>query len=146
MLFSKHRNLSRWIIVVASFIIISLILWNTYVFFQEFKVEEQSKMDIWAAAHQEINSNPLDENVNPLVDKVFTSEISNPMFVYNNKSVLLSNNIDNALLKNKRSIDNLIHRYSEENKPIVISYVDNETKETVIYGTLYYGKIGRAHV
>ncbi|MEO8934451.1 MAG: HAMP domain-containing sensor histidine kinase [Xanthomarina sp.] len=139
MLFSKHRNLSRWIIVVASFGIISLILWNTYVFFQEFKVEEQSKMDIWAAAHQEINSNPLDENVNPLVDKVFTSEISNPMFVYNKGSVLLSNNIDDILLKSNRSIEKLIHQYSEENTPIVISYEDNETKETVIYGTLYYG-------
>lgn len=139
MLFSKHRNLSRWIIVVASFGIISLILWNTYVFFQKFKIEEQSKMDIWAAAHQEINSNPLDENVNPLVDKVFTSEILNPMFVYNNGSVLLSNNIDDVKLKNDKFIKKLIKQYSEENKPIVISYEDNETKETVVYGTLYYG-------
>ena len=139
MLFNKHRNLSRWIIVVASFGIISLILWNTYVFFQEFKVEEQSKMDIWAAAHQEINSNPLDENVNPLVDKVFTSEIANPMFVYNNGSVLLSNNIDEVKLKNNKAIERLINQFSQENKPIVISYEDSETKETVVYGTLYYG-------
>ncbi|PWK18946.1 sensor histidine kinase [Xanthomarina spongicola] len=139
MLFSKHRNLTRWIIVVASFGIISLILWNTYVFFQKFKIEEQSKMDIWAAAHQEINSNPLDENVNPLVDKVFTSEITNPMFVYNNGSVLLSNNIDENKINNTSYIDKLINLYSQENKPIIISYEDNETKETVIYGTLYYG-------
>jgi len=139
MLFNKHRNLSRWIIVVASFGIISLILWNTYVFFQKFKEEEQSKMDIWAAAHQEINSNPLDENVNPLVDKVFTSDIANPMFVYNNGHVLLSNNIDEVKLKNKRTIEWLIDQYSQENKPIVISYEDNDTKETVVYGTLYYG-------
>ncbi|MCX7547031.1 HAMP domain-containing sensor histidine kinase [Xanthomarina sp. F1114] len=139
MLFSKHRNLSRWIIVVASFGIISLILWNTYVFFQEFKIEEQSKMDIWAAAHQEINSNPLDENVNPLVDKVFTSDISNPMFVYNKGNVLLSNNIEDQKLKSDKSIKKLIKQYSEENTPIVISYEDSETKETVVYGTLYYG-------
>ncbi|TYA52991.1 sensor histidine kinase [Formosa maritima] len=139
MLFSKHRNLTRWIIVVASFGIISLILWNTYVFFQKFKIEEQSKMDIWAAAHQEINSNPLDENVNPLVDKVFTSEITNPMFVYNNGSVLLSNNIDENRINNTTYIEKLITQYSEENKPIVISYQDSETKETIVYGTLYYG-------
>lgn len=78
MLFSKYRHLTRWIIVVASFGIISLILWNTYVFFQKFKIEEQSKLDIWAAAYQEINSNPLDENVNPLVDKVFTLRLPIP--------------------------------------------------------------------
>ena len=139
MLFSKHRNLTRWIIVIASFGIISLILWNTYVFFQKFKIEEQSKMDIWAAAHQEINSNPLDENVNPLVDKVFTSEITNPMFVYNNGSVLLSNNIDENKVNNTTYINKLVNQYSQENEPIVISYEDNETKETIIYGTLYYG-------
>lgn len=139
MLFSRHRNLTRWIIVVASFGIISLILWNTYVFFQKFKIEEQSKMDIWAAAHQEINSNSLDENVNPLVDKVFTSEITNPMFVYNDGSVLLSNNIDENKIRNSTYISKLINQYSQENKPIIISYEDNQTKETVIYGTLYYG-------
>ncbi len=139
MLFSKHRNLTRWIIVIASFGIISLILWNTYVFFQKFKIEEQSKMDIWAAAHQEINSNPLDENVNPLVDKVFTSEITNPMFVYNNGSVLLSNNIDENKVNNTTYINKLVKQYTQENEPIVISYEDNETKETIIYGTLYYG-------
>lgn len=139
MLFSKYRHLTRWIIVVASFGIISLILWNTYVFFQKFKIEEQSKLDIWAAAYQEINSNPLDENVNPLVDKVFTSEITNPMFVYHDGSVLISNNIDETILKEKASIDKLITQYSQENKPIVISYEDNITKQTVIYGTLYYG-------
>jgi len=139
MLFSKYRHLTRWIIVVASFGIISLILWNTYVFFQKFKIEEQSKLDIWAAAYQEINSNPLDENVNPLVDKVFTSEITNPMFVYHDGSVLISNNIDETILKKKASIDKLITQYSQENKPIVISYEDNITKQTVIYGTLYYG-------
>lgn len=139
MLFSKYRHLTRWIIVVASFGIISLILWNTYVFFQKFKIEEQSKLDIWAAAYQEINSNPLDENVNPLVDKVFTSEITNPMFVYHDGSVLISNNIDENILEKKASIDKLINQYSQENTPIVISYEDNKTKETVIYGTLYYG-------
>ncbi|HLV69805.1 MAG TPA: HAMP domain-containing sensor histidine kinase [Xanthomarina sp.] len=139
MLFSKYRHLTRWIIVVASFGIISLILWNTYVFFQKFKIEEQSKLDIWAAAYQEINSNPLDENVNPLVDKVFTSEITNPMFVYHDGSVLISNNIDENILEKKASINKLINQYSQENTPIIISYEDNKTKETVIYGTLYYG-------
>jgi hypothetical protein len=139
MLFSKHRNLTRWIIVVASFGIISLILWNTYVFFQKFKIEEQSKLDIWAAAYQEINSNPLDENVNPLVDKVFTSEITNPMFVYHEGSVLISNNIDEKKLSKKASIESLISQFSQENKPIVISYEEKSSNETVIYGTLYYG-------
>ncbi len=36
MTFSSNRNLIRWIIIFSSFIIVSLILWNTYVFFMLF--------------------------------------------------------------------------------------------------------------
>jgi hypothetical protein len=43
-----NKNMIRWIIVVSSFIVISLILWNTYVFFQNFKAEERNKMQIWS--------------------------------------------------------------------------------------------------
>ena len=51
--FSKNRNFIRWVIVVASFVIISLILWNTYVFFQKFKAEERVKMENWSFAQNE---------------------------------------------------------------------------------------------
>jgi len=137
--FTNHRNLIRWIIVIISFVIISLILWNTYVFFQKFKIEEQTKMDIWATMMEEINKNPLDENVNPVVDKVFTSEITNPMFVIKDDQVLLSANIDEERLNNKNYIEKLISGFSEENIPIEISYLDNDTNEKIIFGTLYFG-------
>ena len=50
MKFNQNSNLSRSFIVAASFIIISLILWNTYTFFQIFKNEERVKMEFWAEA------------------------------------------------------------------------------------------------
>ena len=139
MAFTNQRYFIRWIIVVISFIIISLILWNTYVFFQKFKVEERAKMDIWAAAQEEFNKNLLDENLNPIVDKIITSEIANPMFVIKDSEVRLSNNIDEKRLENSNFLNALITQYSKENTPIEISYFDNETKEKIIYGTLYFG-------
>ncbi len=54
MIFSENRNLIRWIIIIASFVIISLILWNTYIFFQNFKAEERTKMENWSFATTEI--------------------------------------------------------------------------------------------
>ncbi|WP_250433285.1 sensor histidine kinase [Hanstruepera flava] len=139
MLFSKYRNLTRWIIVVASFGIISLILWNTYVFFQKFKIEERTKMDIWATAMNNIMSNPLEENINPVVDKVFASEITNPMFIINKGNVILSNNIDEKKLENQQKLNSLIERFSEENEPIEIWYIDKDTNQKVVHGNLYYG-------
>ncbi|NNL82433.1 MAG: sensor histidine kinase, partial [Winogradskyella sp.] len=61
MRFTANQNLVRWIIILSSFIIISLILWNTYVFFQNFKNEERRKMNNWAFAHKEVNR-PRDLN------------------------------------------------------------------------------------
>ncbi|GAA3774756.1 HAMP domain-containing sensor histidine kinase [Corallibacter vietnamensis] len=139
MVFSKYRNLIRWIIVIASFAIISLILWNTYVFFQKFKVEEQTKMDVWAASMKEILKNPLSENVNPVVDKVFSSNITNPMLVYKDGILGDYKNINEEKIKDSLYIEKLIHQFSQENEPILISYDDKATNETIIYGTLYYG-------
>ena len=50
MTLSSNRNAIRWIIIISSFIIISLILWNTYTFFQKFKAEERVKMNTWSVA------------------------------------------------------------------------------------------------
>ncbi len=52
MSFSERRNTTRWIIIFISFLIISLILWNTYTFFQIFKNEERLKMNLLANAQK----------------------------------------------------------------------------------------------
>ena len=44
MQFAERPNTTRWIIIIASFVIVTLILWNTYNFFQVFKTEERQKM------------------------------------------------------------------------------------------------------
>ena len=61
--FSEKRNVTRWIIIMASFVIVSLILWNTYNFFQVFKNEERVKMQNWALAQKKINSADPNANV-----------------------------------------------------------------------------------
>src|SRR5690606_41782852 len=88
-MFTNSRHLTRWLIIIASFFIISLILWNTYVFFQYFKEEQRAKMDLWASAHTDIYSNPIDDNINPVASKVFfESKIDNPMVVINDLYVI----------------------------------------------------------
>lgn len=140
MFFTKYRNLIRWLIVIVSFIIISLILWNTYVFFQYFKEEQRSKMDVWATAHTDIYSNPLDDNINPVTSKVFfESKIDNQMIVLNEKDQITAfNNIDSTLLENHIKAEKLVRQFENENSPIELFYID-KTNEKVSLGTLYYG-------
>jgi hypothetical protein len=42
MQFSEEKNTTRWIIILHPFLIISLILWNTYTF-SDFQNEERLK-------------------------------------------------------------------------------------------------------
>lgn len=141
MIFSKHRNITRWIIVIASFGIISLILWNTYVFFQHFKEEQRKKMDIWAAAQIDIQQNVLTDNINSVSSKVFfETKNDNPMIVVNEQNeVGFWRNVDSTMLDSKIYVDKLVNQFKEENTPIELSYFDSDLNADVNLGKLYYG-------
>ena len=139
MVFAKNRNFIRWVIVIASFAIISLILWNTYVFFQKFKEEQRIKMDIWAEAQAEFQKNLLDENVNPLIDKIILSDQLIPKIVVNTEKQFSAININEYKANDTIYLNKLISKFESQNNPIELSYVDPVTKQKIVTGTLYYG-------
>ena len=62
-----NNILFKRIAVLISSIIVSSILWNTYIFFQKFKQEERIKIEILAAAQKEIaNQSDLNADYNIL--------------------------------------------------------------------------------
>ncbi|WP_047549975.1 sensor histidine kinase [Psychroserpens sp. Hel_I_66] len=134
-----NRNMTRWIIIVASFIIISLILWNTYVFFQNFKAEQRVKMDIWAEAQSEFQKGFLNDNVNPLVDKIILSDSLIPKIVVTTNNQISTRNINENKTNDTTYINDLIQEFEKQNKPIELSYIDPETNLKVDLGKLYYG-------
>ena len=80
MQFSEKRNFTRWFIILASFFIVVLILWNTYNFFQIFKIEERTKMELWATAQKTLAN--ADENTEiELPFQIISSNTSSPMIV-----------------------------------------------------------------
>ncbi|WP_323787161.1 HAMP domain-containing sensor histidine kinase [Psychroserpens sp.] len=129
-----NRNLTRWVVIVASFIIISLILWNTYVFFQHFKDEERAKMKIWSSAQTEF----LESENNPNLDlmlQILNSNTSTPILVMINdtQTVGVINNIDESKTKDSIAVNKLITKFKNENKPIEVFF------EGEVYSTIYYG-------
>jgi len=132
MTFSQNTNFLRWIIITASFIIISLILWNTYVFFQNFKAEERTKMQNWSAAHKELNRN-IDKNADlgELVLTIISSNTSTPMILVDKDDKILNyKNILELNMKDSLKAKKLIEKFKNENNPIPIDEVSQ---------TLYYG-------
>ena len=137
MALTSKRNALRWVMIIASFVIVSLILWNTYSFFQTFKNEERVKMKTWSVAQIDFldNIEDLDEDVNPVTSRVLTETTTNtPMLVINaDGSLNNSLNIDETILEDPKQIQRLINKYSNENTPIDIKLGDK------ILQTIYYG-------
>ena len=79
----KNTVFTKRIIIFILFIIVSLILWNTYIFFQKFKQEERAKMEIFAAAQKELATNTdLDASVTlPL--KILETNTNIPIILVN---------------------------------------------------------------
>jgi signal transduction histidine kinase len=120
--------------IAISFVIVSLILWNTYTFFQNFKDEERSKMKIWSGAQQELSkSSDLDINIGELPMQIIQSNNTTPMILLNKDGSYSHNNIDDEKAKDSAYIQKLILKFQSENKPHEIIFKDE------ILQTLYYG-------
>ncbi|SHM82031.1 sensor histidine kinase [Flavobacterium chilense] len=132
MSFSERRNTTRWIIIFISFLIISLILWNTYTFFQIFKNEERLKMNLLANAQKTLVN--ADENTDlDLPLQIINNNTSVPVMLTMYDKVINSVNVPEEILQNKEKSISYLNNLKNENDPIVIEYAPGKHQE------LYYG-------
>jgi two-component system, sporulation sensor kinase D len=126
--FLNKTFLFKRIAVLISFILVSLILWNTYIFFQKFKNEERVKMEILAAAQKELNIGDLDANVD-LSLKVIENNKSIPMIlVAENGTIETFQNLDSVKALDQKYVQNQLLKMKSENKPIEVSYKGKNKK------------------
>jgi len=117
MSFNKQKSIIRWILIITSFLIVSLILWNTYSFFQKFKEEERRKMEVWAAAQQSLITASAGEDVDlPL--EIIASNTSNPMILVSTEGKISTSNFKDEELLNDEYIQRKIRQFVYENTPI----------------------------
>lgn len=134
MIFTKYGNTFRWIIIITSFVIVSLILWKTYEFFQHFKDEERTKMENWSFAQSDLlKTDNLNENIGNLPLKVITSNKTTPMIMANSDGSFDFNNIDEDKAKDSGYIKILILKFEKENTPIDVK-IDGKLISKIYYG------------
>jgi len=131
--FNPKNKSSNIILLIASFVIVSLILWNTNSFFKKFKEEERLKMEIWATAQSEFQQSSEDSDLGNLHLKVFQNNRSTPMILVNKDGSTKTNNMDSEEELDSSEIQKLIKKYSKENVPIAIEQQGEHL------ATLYYG-------
>ncbi|WP_241480620.1 sensor histidine kinase [Psychroserpens mesophilus] len=132
-----NRNITRWIAIVASFIVISLILWNTYVFFQHFKAEERTKMENWSFAQKTFIESIGDAEIE-MTSRIIESNTTTPMILIDpNDQIISYRNIDTLkAATSKDYLKKLKVTFENENAPIPVPYIING--ETYV-STIYYG-------
>lgn len=132
----SNRSLSRWGFILASLFIISLILWNTYIFFNQLKENERVKMEIWAAAYQELlaDRNTDDATVGHMVLTVIQSNTTTPMILYTIKEgTFAERNIDPNDFNTLEKKQKLKEKFASEYTPIEV-WSEGELLQLIYYG------------
>ena len=129
--FLTNTLLFKRIAILISLIIVSLILWNTAVFFQKFKQEERAKIEIFATAQRELSNNEdLDASVDlPL--KIIKNSTDIPMILVNESGEIEYKNLDSIKSLDPMYVNAQLQKMKSENAPIEISY--NGKNKKVIY-------------
>jgi two-component system, sporulation sensor kinase D len=133
MQFNPRNKITHIFLLVGSFILVSLILWNTNSFFKTFKEEERLKMEIWATAQSEFLQSAKDIDLGSLHLKVFQNNTSTPMILINKDGSIRVNNISKELASDSLYIQKKLRLFERENTPIL---VDQQGEHLA---TLYYG-------
>lgn len=131
--FNPRKKTANIFLLIAAFIIVSLILWNTNSFFRKFKEEERYKMEIWATAQSELLQSSEDTDLGNLHVKIFQNNTSTPMILVNKDGSVRTNNIRPDLAGDSSYVKKKINTFRNENTPISIDYKGEHL------ATLYYG-------
>lgn len=133
MQFSERRNITRWFIIIASFFIVILILWNTYNFFQIFKTEERAKMEFWASALTTV-ANANENSDLDLPFEIISKNTTIPIFIADrNDRIIDFNNIDEEISKDSIALKKYFNSIKNDNQPIKMERSNNK------YQLVYYG-------
>lgn len=131
--FSTKRNRTRWTIIGISFVIVTVILWNTYSFFRYFKDEERVKVEQWAEAQNIINSSDISADLT-LPFSIISHNSTIPIVWTNERdSIININNVDERVMTDAAFASETLRKLRKENDPIKIEYSAGR------FHYLYYG-------
>ncbi len=138
----QNKTLLRWILVIAAFLVVTLILWNTNVFFQKFKQEERSKMEVIASAMKNMSSPDLNRDFT-LEGEILASNTNIPMIVtsedgkiknWANLEIERGSDYENLPTLDRSYLSKQLKIMKSENEPLQVYYEgDSGTNADFIY-------------
>ena len=131
------KSKGRMAILVLLTATVVFILWSLFQLVKQTEIDERQRMEVWALAQKQfVKDIDLNDDVDPLIFKVLTSENSIPMIVVDEHDNIVSfNNIDpqRALLKDSLLLKNTLKNLKKQNDPIEIIF-ENAVNQRMYYG------------
>ncbi len=132
----SNTTLTRWFFIIISVAIIGLVFWNTTSFFNQLKENERNKMEIWAAAQEELKKLDMKASGDEggFVLDIISRNETTPMILHTLKeNTYTLNHLGTLEATDTIKIKKLIARFKTEYTPIDITFRDE------VLSTLYYG-------
>lgn len=134
--FDWKSRFRRAILVLLTATVV-FILWSLFQLVKQTEIDERHRMEVWALAQKQfVKDINLNDDVDPLIFEVLTSENSIPMIVVDEHDNIVSyNNIDpqRALLKDSLLLKNTLKDLKKQNDPIEIVF-ENAVNQRMYYG------------
>lgn len=129
----KNTQIIRWTVIMSSFIIVALILLNTYDFFKKFKNEERAKMEVLAKAFERFSTTDLNADFS-LEDKIIGNNHNIPMIITNEQdSITEWANLSKSKLKRPNYLVDQLAIMKSQNQPIIVSYKKENINQFIYY-------------
>ncbi len=123
----SNTLLFKRITILVSFVIVTLILWNTYIFFQKFKQAERMKMEIHGEAIKELNTESLEElqeNISELPLSIISRTKDIPfIWVDIDGQIKGSNNLNPKKENDPKYLEEQLEIMKSQNQPIMVEYL-----------------------
>jgi len=141
--FPTSKVFIKWLLILASFLIVTSILWNTNQFFRKFKNEERLKMEVLGQAYENFNNADLDLDIS-LENKIIESNKSIPMIItfengdikkWANLDVTNSKKFTSLPVSDRLYLNGQLEKMKEENEPLIVNY---ELDNTKVSEKIYY--------
>ena len=131
------KSQSRLVILIFLSATVALILWSLFRLVKQTEIDERQRMEVWALAQKQfVKDIDLNDDVDPLIFEVLTSENSIPMIVVDENDKIISfNNINpqRALLNDSLLLKNTLENLKKQNDPIEIVF-ENAVNQRMYYG------------
>ncbi|PKG42979.1 sensor histidine kinase [Psychroflexus sp. MES1-P1E] len=132
MKFFENTVYARFFILITSFVVIGVVVWNISVFYEGVKQEEREKMRIWSSAQESINKAGEEQDLN-LELEILNANDDIPMFIVDEFNQFKEvNNIPESISKDSTKLRRYFESIKAQNQPIVID-LDKVGKQYLYY-------------